>query len=112
MRILREMTKKGEVPLRTGVDAFLDAALAEGARIAVVASTASVPEDGLVSSAMLNLGPNRWAQWCECLVVSCALFNGRFACLCLLYVKCWVGGDRADHGAGRRRDSRHEPGKL
>ena len=31
-------------------------------QIAVVASTASVPEDGLVSSAMFNLGPNRCAR--------------------------------------------------
>lgn len=50
--------------MRTGVDAFLDAALQDGARVAVVAATASVPEDGLVSSAMLNLGPNRWARVC------------------------------------------------
>jgi hypothetical protein len=53
------MTAKGEVPLRTGAAAFLDDALADGAQIAVVAATASVPEDGLVSSAMMNLGPNR-----------------------------------------------------
>jgi hypothetical protein len=59
VRILREMTAKGEVPLRLGVTQLLDDALAEGARVAVVAATASVPEDGLVSSAMFNLGPNR-----------------------------------------------------
>lgn len=60
VRILREMAKKGEVPLRPGVPEFLDDALADGARVAVVACTASVPDDGLVSNAMLNLGPNRW----------------------------------------------------
>ncbi|PSC67069.1 haloacid dehalogenase-like hydrolase domain-containing protein [Micractinium conductrix] len=59
VRILREMTAKGEVPLRPGVDAFLDDALADGASVAVVAGTASVADDGFVSSAMLNLGPNR-----------------------------------------------------
>ncbi|EFN59021.1 hypothetical protein CHLNCDRAFT_137701 [Chlorella variabilis] len=62
VRILREMTAKGEVPVRPGVAQFLDDALAEGAPVAVVAATASVPEDGLVSSAMLNLGPNRAFQ--------------------------------------------------
>lgn len=59
VRILREMAAKGEVPLREGVAQFLDDALADGARVAVVAATSSVPEDGLVSSAMYNLGPNR-----------------------------------------------------
>ena len=34
------------------------------AQVAVVAATASVPEDGLVSSAMYNLGPNRCAAPC------------------------------------------------
>ena len=63
VRILREMTAKGEVPLRPGVDAFLDDALADGASVAVVAGTASVADDGFVSSAMLNLGPNRWVGW-------------------------------------------------
>lgn len=62
VRILREMAKKGEVPLRPGVPEFLDDALADGARVAVVACTASVPDDGLVSNAMLNLGPNRAFQ--------------------------------------------------
>jgi beta-phosphoglucomutase-like phosphatase (HAD superfamily) len=59
VRILREMAAKGEVPLRQGVTQFIDDALAEGAQVAVVAATASVPEDGLISSAMFNLGPNR-----------------------------------------------------
>ncbi|KAL4437025.1 hypothetical protein ABPG75_004164 [Micractinium tetrahymenae] len=62
VRILREMAKKGEIPLRPGVPEFLDDALADGARVAVVACTASVPDDGLVSNAMLNLGPNRAFQ--------------------------------------------------
>lgn len=62
VRILREMARKGEVPLRPGVPEFLDDALADGARVAVVACTASVPDDGLVSNAMLNLGPNRAFQ--------------------------------------------------
>lgn len=61
VRILREMAQKGEIPLRAGAAEFIDAALADGARIAVVAATQSVPEDGLVSSAMFNLGPNRCA---------------------------------------------------
>ena len=60
------MTAKGEVPVRPGVAQFLDDALAEGAPVAVVAATASVPEDGLVSSAMLNLGPNRCVCVCVC----------------------------------------------
>ena len=59
VRILREMTAKGEVPLRPGAAEFLDDALAAGARVAVVAATASVPDDALVTSAMYNLGPNR-----------------------------------------------------
>ncbi|KAI7835411.1 hypothetical protein COHA_010685 [Chlorella ohadii] len=62
VRILREMAAKGEVPLRQGAAQFLDDALAEGAQVAVVAATASVPEDGLISSAMFNLGPNRAFQ--------------------------------------------------
>jgi hypothetical protein len=53
------MTAKGEVPLRPGAAEFLDDALAAGARVAVVAATASVPDDALVTSAMYNLGPNR-----------------------------------------------------
>lgn len=62
VRILREMAAKGEIPVREGVAAFLDDALAEGAPIAVIACTASVADDGIVSSAMLNLGPNRAFQ--------------------------------------------------
>ena len=59
MRILREMTARGEVAPRPGAAQFIDDALREGAQVAVVAGTASVPEDGLLSSAIFNLGPQR-----------------------------------------------------
>ena len=59
VKLLREMAARGEVPLRPGVKEFVDEALEAGARLAVVAGTASAPEDRLVSSAMFHLGPMR-----------------------------------------------------
>jgi hypothetical protein len=61
-RMLQQMVQAGEVPLRDGVAEVIDDALADGARVVVLAATASSPEDSLVSSAMLNLGPRRAFQ--------------------------------------------------
>lgn len=58
-RVMAQMAAKGEIPLRPGVAEFIDEALAEGVKIGVITCTASAPEDSLLSSAMLNLGPSR-----------------------------------------------------
>ena len=73
------MTARGEVPLRPGAAAFLDDALAAGARVAVVAATASVPDDALVTSAMYNLGPNRCGIACGAAVAAVAACAGHAA---------------------------------
>lgn len=43
---------------------FIDEALGDGCRIVLLAGTGSAPEDSVLSSAMLNLGPARWALSC------------------------------------------------
>jgi hypothetical protein len=58
-RVMAQMAAKGEIPLRPGVAEFIDEALSEGVKIGVISCTASAPEDSLLSSAMLNLGPSR-----------------------------------------------------
>lgn len=68
VRILREMTLRGEVPLRPGVTQLIDDALADGAVLAAVAGTASSPEDNILSSATLNLGPARASQLRYCML--------------------------------------------
>lgn len=58
-RIFADMVTKGEIPLREGALQFIDDMLADDVQPVILAGTASAPEDSVVSSAILNLGPSR-----------------------------------------------------
>ena len=56
---MKEMVEKDQVEFREGVLEFLDDALSAGAKVGLVAGTASAPDEHVVDMVMRKLGPDR-----------------------------------------------------
>lgn len=61
-RLFAELIAQGDLPLRPDVAGVVDAALQQGAVVALVAETASSPEEGVAAAALRALGEERAAQ--------------------------------------------------
>lgn len=58
-KIFKEMVSSADIPLRRGVESFIDELLQDGIRPVIIGSTSSALQDSVVSAAMMNLGPTR-----------------------------------------------------
>lgn len=59
---LNNMVMDGKLPLRPGIAEFIDAALAHGAAIGLLAGTCSIPEEQIMTAALFALGEERTQQ--------------------------------------------------
>lgn len=59
---MKDMVKNDRIELREGVVQFLDEAIAAGAKVGLVAGTASAPDEHIVDMVMRKIGPERAAQ--------------------------------------------------
>lgn len=65
-RIFHELVRDRDIPLRQGVEEFVDDALKDGVHLVLLAATASPPGEGVADAVLDILGPDR-ASKIECL---------------------------------------------